>query len=248
MLHIAFGIIIAVILLILLPYILAFLGYALAWGVAIGIAVAIIFGSKYVLQEFSGEELEIGTYFVSVIFAIFLAFLIFKISSSVRNLGGPQNTVRLWRQSLLPAFTEQQRMKKARAIKATYEKAAEIKREIENEETKREEEQKAEEKRLKEELSDELETALERKLSVYLEDGTYRVRRDELRDINILIETAAGETVAQVKNDALRAGWTFSKALSVCGKDRYENVGQDMSIRSAAKAVLKLVRKHSAGN
>ena len=253
MLQIAFGIILAIILIAILPYIFAFLVQITALVIVVGIAAAIFFGSYFVLREIIGEEIDIGTFIALAVMAAFVASMLYGLVSSIwnlggviRNLGGVQNTLRYCLEFLMPAFTEQQRLKKARAKRATFEKGAAIKRERENAHKSRIKERAAAERQEIEKITEYVEATLRSKLSLYLQDGIYQIVRNSVRHVNILIKTDAGNLVASIENHSAKVGWTLSTKLSVYGENKSNTVGEELGVRSAAKMVLKLVRNHAA--
>ncbi len=178
----------------------------------------------------------------------FIVYLIGKLESRIADVGGVQNAVRYLYFSLFPAFTEPQRLKKATAMKITFDRAAEIKQEREKAKIKRENERKAAEKKLVENLSDEVEAVLRKKLIAYLKDESYQIRRDSVKHANILIETRYGDKIASVDNLSSKQGLGFEERLSVYGENIFKNVGTDLGIRAVSKAVLKLVKEHCASN
>lgn len=150
-------------------------------------------------------------------------------------------------------FTERQRLAKATAIKATYETAAEIKSDKENLAIEKSKRRKAEKQKKIEDISDELEAALTKKLHFYLEDGSYQVVRDSGTHIQVNIKTRAGDLVAYVNNTSKATFWNSykdfssgSKNFSVYGCIQKKYNGSERSTRETARAVLKIVRNHSA--
>ena len=253
MFAIAFGIIIAVILLFSLPLIFSFVMWAFSILFLIGLTTAVIYGIIFIVQEMAGLIIPTSIFIGAAILAVILGLILQKLIAGIQYLGGVKNSAQYLRVSFNLMFTERQRLAKATAIKATYETARKIREETENRKKRRHEEREAEKQKKIEDISDELEVALTKKLAIYLEDGSYQVVRDSGTHIHVNIKTRAGDLVAYVNNTSKATFWNSykdfssgSKNFSVYGCIQKKYNGSERSTRETARAVLKIVRNHSA--